>query len=168
MPARTGSALRKIRQCHRKNPRPIRGGRDTRRKSRLFEARLVAWDVLEWSIVTHRRARLSAIALVASLLATAGGQLLAQAIHPVCAAKQHDCGDSARISECCCGDAAAAHDETTPAQARIEVQGSLATAPALSDVVRLVPAPHALSPVRTSPPNLCQIDLPTLFVTFLI
>jgi hypothetical protein len=102
------------------------------------------------------------------VLATAGGQLFAQAIHPVCAAKQHDCGDSARISECCCGDAAAAHDETTPAQARIEVQGSLAPAPALLDVFRLVPTPLPLTPVCTSPPNLCQIDLPTLFATFLI
>jgi len=38
----------------------------------------------------------------------------------------------------------------------------------LRNIVQFVSAPPAFSRVQTSPPRLCLLDLPTLFVAFLI
>jgi hypothetical protein len=83
-------------------------------------------------------------------------------------AKHHDCGTAPTVGSCCCGDAAAEHDVGTLAQPRVEVRGDLSATPAVLQVVHIAPAPQALNPVRTSPPRLCLLDLPTLFATFLI
>ena len=117
--------------------------------------------------VSNLRTRLSAVALVISTLVVAGGSVLGQASHPVCLAKQHDCGRTATVSSCCCGDQGT-RDDATPAQSRVELAIHLTAIPALADVVRLVSAPPSLPVVQSSPPRLCLLDLPTLFVTFLI
>jgi hypothetical protein len=114
------------------------------------------------------RARLSAIAIVASLLAAIGVPLLAEAIHPVCVAAHHDCAKIAKISKCCCADDGATRTDSTPAQPRVEARGDVATSTMPPGAVRFIPATQALIPVRTSPPRLCLLDLPTLFATFLI
>lgn len=120
------------------------------------------------SAVTPLRMKLAALSVVAAIVATTGGSVFAQAIHPVCVAKQHDCGKTAKISKCCCGDQEAAWTDSTPVQPRVEVRADLLATPALPNVVHIAPAPQALSPVQTSPPRLCLLDLPTLFSTFLI
>lgn len=112
--------------------------------------------------------KLAAFSVVAAIIATTGGSVLAQALHPVCIAKQHDCGKTAKISKCCCGDREAARTDATPVQSRVEVRADLSATPVLPNVVHIAPAPQALSPVQTSPPRLCLLDLPTLFSTFLI
>ena len=117
--------------------------------------------------VSNLRTKLSAVALVISTLVAAGGSVLGQASHPVCVAKQHDCGRTATVSSCCCGDQGT-RDDATPAQSRIELGIQLTAIPALADVVRLVSAQPSLPVVQSSPPRLCLLDLPTLFVTFLI
>lgn len=118
--------------------------------------------------MTAVRMKLAALSVVAAIVAMAGGSVFAQAIHPVCVAKQHDCGKTARISKCCCGDQGAPQADSTPVQSRVELRGDIPTPAALPNVVLVAPAPQALSPVQTSPPRLCLLDLPTLFVTFLI
>ena len=118
--------------------------------------------------MTPLRMKLAALSVVAVMIATTGGSVLVQAIHPVCVAKQHDCGKTATISNCCCGDQDAARTDATPVQSRVEVRADLPATSALPHVVHIAPAPQALSPVQTSPPRLCLLDLPTLFSSFLI
>ena len=114
------------------------------------------------------RIRISTVALVASTLVATGGSGFAQAIHPVCVANHHDCGKTAKISSCCCGDQDASRIDSTPVQDRVEVRADMTETPALPTIVYLVSARPAFSPVQTSPPRLGLLDLPTLFVTFLI
>ncbi len=119
--------------------------------------------------MTALRTKLAAITLIAGTLAVTGGSVFAQDRHPVCAAKQHDCGRTATISNCCCGDQGTAHDEATPALSRVEgkAAGQPATT-ALPHIVRVVSAPQRLSAVHTFPPWLCLLDLSTLFSSLLI
>ena len=86
----------------------------------------------------------------------------------MCAAKQHDCRQTAKIVKCCCGNEDASRSDSTPVQPRVEVRGDTTAAPALPNMVHVVSAPASFAPVHTSPPRLCLLDLPTLFVTFLI
>ena len=138
------------------------------------QERPVLWNVfggttgaLFGSAVTLLRMRLAALSIVAVMIATTGGSVFVQAIHSVCVAKQHDCGKTATISNCCCGDQDTRTD-AIPVQSRVEVHVDLPATPVLPNVVSIAPAPQGLGPVRTSPPRLCLLDLPTLFSSFLI
>lgn len=111
---------------------------------------------------------LSAIVLLAAVITSAGSGVLAAHVHPACAAHRHECGKSATITKCCCGDQDAARTDSTPVQPRVEVRTVICATPALPHVVRIALAPLALSRVHTSPPNRCSIDFLTLFATFLI
>jgi hypothetical protein len=118
--------------------------------------------------VTGLRRKIAALALVAGILAATGGSVFALDRHAACAAKQHDCGTSATISSCCCGDQGAVLNETTAAQPRVEIQAGLSAVPAFPHIIHVAPTPQALSAVQTSPPRLCLLDLPTLFATLLL
>ena len=72
-------------------------------------------------VVTGLAKRLSALVLVLAMVATASGTAFAQNRHPICEAKQHDCGQPANIPSCCCGDLGAPRDAGTPAQSRTDV-----------------------------------------------
>jgi hypothetical protein len=111
--------------------------------------------------------KVSVIALVASILAATGGAVFAQTFHLVCAARQHDCGKTATISNCCCGDLGTARSDATPVQPRFEVRADVVAAP-LTTVVDVAPSQQPLTPVHTSPPRLARRDFPTLFATLLI
>jgi hypothetical protein len=118
--------------------------------------------------VSFLRKNVSAVLLVASALVAVGGPVLAQAGHPVCLAKQHECGTTAKISACCCGAQDASAPDSTPGQSRVEVSGDTTAAPTRPNVDSVVAASFQVVAVHTSPPRLCLLDLPTLFVTFLI
>jgi hypothetical protein len=118
--------------------------------------------------VTVPRVRLSVVALIASLLATTGGAVFAQALHPVCVARQHDCGKTTTIAQCCCGDSGAAQNEGTPVQTRMDIRADFSQAQAVTSDVQVATTPHALIHVQTSPPRLSRLDLPTLFASLLI
>jgi hypothetical protein len=142
--------------------------------SLLSEFPVFLWEIPRWhdrcvilSAVADLRLKVAALSLVAAFVAMTGGPLFAQAMHPVCVAKQHDCGTTARISKCCCGDQDPTPTESTPGQPRVEVRADISATPA---ILKLIPTParQALTRVQTSPPRLCLLDLPTLFATFLI
>ena len=118
--------------------------------------------------MTRLRMHLAALSVVAAIIATTGGPVFAQTMHPVCVAKQHDCGNTAKISKCCCGGEDAARTDAALVQSRVDVRADLSATPALPNVLHLAPAPQALRPVQTSPPRLCLLDLSTLFSTFLL
>ncbi len=118
--------------------------------------------------VSFLRTKASAVAVVASMFVALGGPVFAQAVHPVCVAKQHECGQTAKIVKCCCGDQDTSRRDSTPVQSRVEVRADTTAAPALPHILHVVSAPASFAPVHTSPPRLGLLDLPTLFVTFLI
>ena len=120
-------------------------------------------------IVKPLRMKLAALSLVTAIVALTGGAVFAQAVHPTCAAKQHDCDQTARLSStCCCGDQDTSWTDSAPIQARVEVAADMTAAPALPRVGSAPSTPLRLHPIQISPPRLCLLDLPTLFVTFLI
>lgn len=136
---------------------------------RLFDRfRLARWLLYPGIVVTPLRMKLAALSLVTVIIAMTGGSVFAQAVHPVCIAKQHDCGKTAKILKCCCGDQDASRTDSAPVQPRVDVRAEMTAMPALPNIVSVVPAPQALHPVQTSRQRLCLLDLPTLFVTFLI
>jgi hypothetical protein len=97
----------------------------------------------------------------------AGGAVFARAAHPICVAKHHDCGQTARMSSCCCGDQDVSRNDSTPGQSRT-VRPDVSVTPALSCAFDFATAPRPASAIQTSPPRLCLLDLPTLFAALLI
>lgn len=120
------------------------------------------------NVVKPLRMKLAALSLVTAIFALTGGAAFAQAVHPYCAAKQHDCGKTAKLSKCCCGDQDASWTNSAPVEARVEVAADMTAVPAPPSLVSVPPAPQWLHPIQTSPPRLGLLDLRTLFVTFLI
>jgi hypothetical protein len=88
--------------------------------------------------------------------------------HPVCETRQHDCGKTAKISSCCCGDLGQFRDASVPAQARTELTKDVAVTLTLPSFVQPGARQPLLSAVQASPPRLALLDLPTLFATLLI
>ena len=114
--------------------------------------------------------RLAAFSLVTAVLALTGGAVFAQGVHPYCAAHQHDCGKTVRLSNCCCGDQDASWTDSAPVQSRVEVHADVTISYALPALVHArATAPAAIAPqITSSPPGSCLLDLPTLFATLLI
>jgi hypothetical protein len=112
--------------------------------------------------------RLSALALVVALVATTSGAAFAQGRHPACEAKQHECGQTAKISSCCCGDLGTPKDASTPAQTRADVSSGVATTPLPPPFEQPIAAPDAAVAIHASPHRLALLDLTTLFACLLI
>jgi hypothetical protein len=108
------------------------------------------------------------MSLVAAIIAMAGGPLFAEAAHPMCVARQHDCGNTPAFSKCCCGNQDPTRSESSPVQPRVDAAGADVSATVVSSETVRTPARFAMVRVQTSPPRLCLLDLPTLFATFLI
>jgi hypothetical protein len=117
--------------------------------------------------VTPLRARIIAVALVATSLATTGS-LFAQQLHDVCTARQHRCGEMARITQCCCGEQSLARHESTPVQVRVEERVEFTAIAAVPNAELTIIAPVVGAFIQPSPPRLKPLDLPTLFATLLI
>jgi hypothetical protein len=118
--------------------------------------------------VTRLRSKASALVLLAAIVAATGGGAFAGDRHPTCETRQHDCGDTAKIASCCCGDVGAPRDAGTPAQPRIDVANGVAATTALREFEHIVPPTTPPVAVQTSPPRSCLLDLPTLFASLLI
>jgi len=119
-------------------------------------------------VVTGLAKRLSALGLVVAMIATASGLAFAQNHHPVCEATQHDCGQPAKISSCCCGDLGALRDTGTPAQSRVDVVSGISAAPVTAPFVPSVLPARSDIAVQASPPRVALLDLTTLFACLLI
>jgi hypothetical protein len=118
--------------------------------------------------VKSARSTLPAIVLIAVVIGAIGVPVIAGQMHPVCAPKQHDCGDTARITKCCCHDQGEASNQSGPAEPRVQVNPHSTFAPAVfasCDVSRLY---RATLRSHTSPPRASPLDLPTLFASLLI
>jgi len=118
--------------------------------------------------VTGLAKRLSALVLASAMVASASGSVFAQNRHPVCEAKQHDCGQPARISSCCCGDLGAPREAGTPAQSGTELANPMATAPLPPQLDHPLLTSASDIAIQLSPPRLAFLDLTTLFACLLI
>jgi hypothetical protein len=119
-------------------------------------------------VVTGLARRLSALTLVVALVATTSGSAFAQGRHPGCEAKQHDCGQTAKISSCCCGDPGTPKEAGTPAQTRADVSSGVATTPLPPQFEQPPAVADGAVAIHASPPRLALLDLPTLFACLLI
>jgi hypothetical protein len=102
------------------------------------------------------------------MMATASGSVFAQNRHPVCEAKQHDCDQPARVSNCCCDDVGTPGGTGTPAQSRVDVVSGTTTAPVPPQCVPPALSAHEHITVHTSPPGSALLDRTTLFACLLI
>lgn len=119
-------------------------------------------------VVKSARMILPVIALLVAVTGTATVPAFAGQIHPICASKQHDCGRTSRITQCCCGDEPASQQQSTPVQTRVDVCADLSPVPVIMQAVLVATTSHTPTRIDTSPPHRHLVDLPTLFSSFLI
>ncbi len=172
-----GSQLRRVAECgspliHRrkfgsqgKNPRQIGCAWDAGQENGVNSA-FVRWHsrCTDHRVVTCVRTRLSAAGILAVVLLTMGAPLLAAvAEHKVCLAKQHDCGKTPRLAQCCRGDNGDVSDQPGVVQPRTHVSDQFA-ASILATTIAVPRADASSRRVNTSPPHGRSPDLPILFV----
>jgi hypothetical protein len=114
------------------------------------------------------RAKLSALILIVALTGATSVREFAGEIHAICAARHHDCGKTATIAACCCGDHDGTSNQAGPVQSRIQVHPSLTfgAAPAVATDALTVYRTNVRP--QTSPPRASPLDRPTLFASLLI
>jgi uncharacterized heparinase superfamily protein len=109
------------------------------------------------------------MAVVAAVLVATGSLwLAAQPAHDACATRHHDCNQTARISQCCCGDQGVVSDQGGPVEARVRVSADASSVPVAFTAGTIRNAFHTGVPVHTSPPGRSPADLRTLFASLLI
>jgi hypothetical protein len=148
----------------------------TRRCTARFAEKTAFLPVSPWHgtcsaqiVVSTRRARLSAIGIIAVMLLAVATPLVAtESGHRVCLAKHHDCGQTLRVNTCCRMEPGDRSDDATPAAAKTQI-----AQPVSHGTMVLISAPLAApDPIRlggvSSPPRSSPPDLITLFGTFLI
>jgi hypothetical protein len=106
--------------------------------------------------------------MLAVIIAATSGTAFAQAVHAVCAAKQHDCGSTTTIAKCCCATQDSSGPSSTPGQSRVELRADTAALPVLPNVISVTCNGRSLVAVQTSAPLRGVLDLSTLYVSFLI
>jgi len=121
-------------------------------------------------VVGPLRARLSAVAIVATMLVTGAAPLFANGQgHRACLSHHHDCSNTARLTGCCGIEPGDRSHETTPAAGKTQLLQPVADGTevvigaALARPGLLRHGRAATSSPRSSPP-----DLITLYSTFLI
>lgn len=120
------------------------------------------------SVVTGLRLKFSAIGLIVAMLSATTGAAFAQARHPICEVREHDCGKTTRISSCCCEEAGTARDPGTPPESRRNTTDGNDAGPVIPTIEHAVPDCRPAVAVQTSPLRQHSPDLQTLFSTLLI
>ena len=102
--------------------------------------------------VTTLRTRLRAAALLAAILGASAGSAFAEVRHAVCAVKQHECGQTARIASCCCDGQDDSSSQSGPTETKVQIAthvDATATLPAAAHGPGLPPSP--IVPFSTPP-----------------
>ena len=119
------------------------------------------------SIVNYLRRLAPVLALLVPMLGVAAAPALAVFAHPLCAAKQHECDQTTKISCPCCGDQSDSSNQSgsTPSIVRVVAAPVLSSGPvgAIADTTLFHTFFRALTTPRAG-----RIDLPTLFACLLI
>src|SRR5579864_8404126 len=153
--------LREIRQTREKVPGKSAGAvgqdKNTAQIPRFLVGTLDAHD----TVVTCVRTRLSAAGILAVVLLTAGAPLVA-VVHDVCLAKQHDCGRTPLLIQCCCGDNGDISNQPGVTQAPIDIPGDQSAVSILPYTIEAPRVGASSWRVDTSPPHGRSPDLPIL------
>ena len=105
--------------------------------------------------------------LLVAILGVAAAPAFAALVHPVCAAKQHDCGTSTKIVSCCCGDQSDASRPTAPAPSTVQLIRIPMAVSGLPGVVSDTTPSGTFFRAQTAP-RAGPVDLSTLFSCLLI
>jgi hypothetical protein len=115
----------------------------------------------------HRK--LSSLALVAAVVSTLGANLIAWgAQHEACATQHHECDDTARIAQCCCGHASDASNQGGPVESRVRLAVDLSPLPVALVAGTFADTSGTSLQVHTSPPSISPTGLATRFAPLLI
>ena len=114
------------------------------------------------------RHALPALALAIAIIGTATIPAFAAAAHPVCVAKQHDCGKTPSIRPCCCGDQSNGSDQSGPVPGKASVDVSLVPVAVVFTPAFAANPGDILVRAQASPPRAAPVDFPTLFASLLI
>ena len=125
-------------------------------------------SALRVGIVKSVRGALPALALAIAIVGTATIPAFAAAAHPVCVAKQHDCGKTPSIGQCCCGDASDGSDQSAPVPGKASVHVNFAPVAAVFTPAGALNPDGLLVTAQASPPRAAPVDFPTLFASLLI
>jgi hypothetical protein len=110
----------------------------------------------------------AAFVLAVAIVATTATPMFAIREHVVCVGQRHDCGTTARISACCCGDQGDPSGQGGPVEPRIQLGGK----PTLATTILITAVPPVLRAIsvhpQTSPQRDVPLDLPTILGTLLI
>ena len=118
-------------------------------------------------IVLSRPWKLSAIALVVTLVAATSSTLIAfGAQHEVCA-MHHECDQAPRITQCCCGHATDA-SQGGPVESRVQLTVDLSPLPVSLTAGIFADTSGTGLQTHTSPPSVFPPDLATRFAPLLI
>ena len=131
----------------------------------------VTWRGLCASIgmVLSRSEKLSAIALVVALVAATSATLIAECAQPeACPMQHHECDQTVRITECCCGHASDASHQGGPIESRVQLTVDLSTLPLALAVRAFADTPGTSVRVHTAPPSVYPPDFATRFAPLLI
>ena len=113
------------------------------------------------------RILLTAVALVVAILGASAAPAFAGFVHRVCVTNQHECGRTAKIAKCCCGDQADTSQKSGPAQSKTQIDTTAASVACAfgpsPDAVPFTTMFRAQNASRAGP-----VDLPTLFACLLI
>jgi hypothetical protein len=108
------------------------------------------------------------MALLVAVIATTGVPVFAGQVHPLCVTKEHDCGRTAKITQCCCGDQGDTSNQGGPVESRVHLNASLIPTPGVSAITGSADLCRMIVRAHTSPPRAGPVDLPTLFASLLI
>ena len=108
-----------------------------------------------------------ASALLIAILGVAIAPAFAGFVHPVCVAKQHDCGTITKITSCCCGDQSGASNQTAPAPSPVHLMAMPVALSGSMGVVADTTPFHTRFRARTAPRG-GPVALSTLFACLLI
>jgi len=134
------------------------------------------WRFCEWHglcyticIVLSVHRKLSAIVLIAAVVSTLAANLIARgAEHEACATNHHECDDTARIAQCCCGHASDASNQGGPVESRVRLTVDFSPLPVALTAETFADASGASLQVHTFPPSISPTDLATRFAPLLI
>ncbi|MBZ5558314.1 MAG: hypothetical protein LAO77_13670 [Acidobacteriia bacterium] len=115
------------------------------------------------------RIRLSALVLMAAVIATNGAALLAAGPqHAACVTTHHECDQTTTIRSCCCNPRDDSSNQGGPLESRVQIGADASAVPLVPAIILVADSSHLSVPVHTSPPRAVPLDLPTLFAALLI
>jgi hypothetical protein len=115
----------------------------------------------------HRK--LSTLALIVALVSTLGANLVGWGTeHEVCATQHHECDDTARIAQCCCGHVSDASNLGGPVETRVRLTVDLSPLPVALPAGTFADATGTSLQIHTPPASRALPDFVTRFAPLLI